>query len=201
MRTPLDGDPQAFLGEEFLAWLWWRAETGRGSHRLADGTEVGAVVDDLLHLRAPDGEGDQTLRRGLPGRSAEAAAALAAGKRPVRARLVLGTSRGEWSLTLDARGFTLGAVKAPAPDPELEPAEREAELLRGAFELTALLDGLFANFLAERLAPGSAKDFGRRLAAWAAGRVRRTEAGAPAAGSEQLDEQVEMPAQEGGVET
>jgi hypothetical protein len=61
-----------FLGEEFLTWIWFRWETDGGEFTLPGGRVVGIALDDFLCFAAPhDDETEQTLRRGLPTRTAD----------------------------------------------------------------------------------------------------------------------------------
>ena len=79
-------ESHGFLGEEFLTWLWFRWETQGGEFTLSGGRVVGVALDDFLTFAAlNEDETEQTLRRGLPTRTAEARTALRQGRAPGRA--------------------------------------------------------------------------------------------------------------------
>ena len=81
-------DPLAFLGEEFLTWLWFRIETEGGEFDIGRQRELAVSFDDFIAFAPRDGdETEQTLRKGIPTRSPEASAALRHGHRLTRARL------------------------------------------------------------------------------------------------------------------
>lgn len=142
-----------FLGEEFLLWLWYRFETDGGDFRLGV-RSFGISFDDLL-VFAPLGDDDtqQTLRRGMPTKSAQALAALRLGHRLAKARLILGDNHGhQWSLTLDGTRMVFGAVSLPADDEGCESSEDRTEDRAGnwlgIFEAVA---ALFARFIDVRI--------------------------------------------------
>lgn len=149
------GEGPAFLGSEFLLWLWHHAETSGGAHRLGELGEAGVAFDRMLELGgAPEG-GRVVLRGDLPTRSMEAASALLAGRMPQKARLVLARDEKSFEVTLAAETLDLEAVKVTAPAEEIGDENlRAADEQRAGwlFELLALLDGLFAAFLELRLA-------------------------------------------------
>ena len=77
-QGPDGADTHGFLGEEFLTWIWFRWETTGGEFTLSGGRVVGIALDDFLAFAAPSEDAtEQTLRRGLPTRTAEARTALA----------------------------------------------------------------------------------------------------------------------------
>jgi recombination associated protein RdgC len=164
-------DDRAFLGEEFLTWLWWRAETGRGEYDLGGGRIVGIALEAPLVLRAAgeDGAGkrpEQVLRYGEPLRGAEAAAALKRGKLLSRARLVVGDGGDTWNATFDAASFSLRSIVTPEPDSDVAPDEHAASRIRAFGELPRLLDAVFEQFLSERLSPDFRTKTLRSMRAW-----------------------------------
>jgi hypothetical protein len=161
--------PFAFLGEEFLLWLWHHCETADGSFELPDGGTVGVALDDFLCLgdANPD-ETEQTLKRGLPTRSAEATAALQAGKRVKRARLVLAEDGREWSVVLDHE-LKLRSVRCEADEKE-EAGDLSAARIAGFLRLTEVVDGLYQRFLTVRLVPGWQRDTAARIRKWVGAR-------------------------------
>lgn len=176
----IDTSEYAFLGEEFLTWLWFRSERGLSTFVLPDRTEVAISLDDFLCIGGGEDETEQTLRKGLPTRSHEATAALSTGKRLVKSRLVLAQGGDEWMLTLDGPRFACASVKRIGAEEDAEtPEERDIERIDSFVRVGELLDGVYEIFLAERLR----EDFVRKqlpeMRSWVSARAER-EAGARA---------------------
>ena len=155
-------DERAFLGEEWLTWLWYRVERGDAEFDLGSGRRAGVALDAPLVLRAAreDDEGkrpEQALRFGRPLGSPEAAAALARGKRLARARLIVADGGREWEATFDAETFSLRSARVPTSEEEDLDARGE-EHLAAFHELATALDGIYREFLVERLAPSFRKE-------------------------------------------
>jgi hypothetical protein len=168
-------DDQAFLGEEFLTWLWFRAESGEAEFDFGQGNVVGVSLDAPVVLRAVSSGLDtprpeQVLRHGEPLRGPEAAAALRRGKRLTRARLVVGTPEREWNLTFDAEAFSPRGIRVPEPEEPVNPDERPLAQMLAFEELTEILDKLFKAFLEERLTPAFREKTVPRMREWAAGK-------------------------------
>jgi recombination associated protein RdgC len=148
-----DGGSFAFLGEEFLTWLWYRLENEGGEFDLGEGRIVGVALDDFI-VFAPrdDDETEQTLRKGVPTRSAEARAGLRSGHRLKKAKLTLAMSELVWSFTLDASTMGLRSIRLPDDDEAAEsPEERSRERAANFLLLHDLVGALYRQFLALRL--------------------------------------------------
>jgi len=154
--------PHDFLGNELLIWLWRRVETV-GSEMdipLPDGasTTIGVAMDRSLEMEcAWDVTGKQTLRSAPDGiapiRLPEAADALATGKWPRKAGLIIAEGGQQWSLTLQADRWLVSACRLPAPDDEAEfesPREEAEWRIEHTRRIDALLLGLFHAFLDQR---------------------------------------------------
>jgi recombination associated protein RdgC len=172
IKPVLEEPPLTFLGEEFLTWLWFKCETEGGEFTLKHGEIVGVSLEDYLCLGDDDPERtEQTLRRGLPTRAAEATAALAGGKRLKKARVLIAEGSQEWSVVLDgglrfgsARCLETGGVEEGSrSDPS---ADRVSAFLR----LPEIVSGLFGIFLGERLTPDFRSRVVPRMARWIASR-------------------------------
>lgn len=157
-----------FLGEEFLTWLWFRIETDGGEFKLPGDRAVGIAIDDLLQF-APLGDDDheQTIRHGLPTRTAEARAGLRQGHRVAKARLLVANGAQQWSLVLDAARMGCSSVKLPEDDEECETAEdRTADRTANWIALYDIVAALFDRFLKVRLSPAWLKKEAPAMAAW-----------------------------------
>jgi recombination associated protein RdgC len=152
MAKEADPNAQAFLGREFLTWLWFRCETDGGAFDLPDG-EVGVVFNDYVALVSEGEEREENIcKKGSAHRSQEARTALSVGKVVSAAKLEI--ARGERAFAATIAGDTLDVRSAKYPDPEAEdPEERALERLEAMEELAEIIDGLYGLFLAVRLAP------------------------------------------------
>jgi hypothetical protein len=146
-------EQKSFLGPEFLTWLWHRSELENGRIELESDDPVEVVFEDAMMLEAEIGHATvQTLRGEAPGASAESRAALMEGKKVKRAKLHLTQGEMEWTFTLRADTFDFSGVRIPAP--KGLPFEEGVSLRLQAVErLFALVDRLYAAFLAIRLDP------------------------------------------------
>lgn len=163
-------ESHGFLGEEFLTWLWFRWESDGGEFTLPGGRIVGVALDDFLAFAALDEDStEQTLRRGLPTRTAEARTALRQGSRLKKARLLIAESTRQWSATLDAPTLTLTGVKLPEDAEECDSdADRTADRAANWLALHEILQALYAKFLQQRLRPDYMKTAGEAQARWMA---------------------------------
>lgn len=164
-------ETHGFLGEEFLTWLWFRQETGNGEHALPGGRVVGVLLDDFLTFApARDDDTEQTLRRGMPTRTAEARTALRQGNRLRRARLVFAEGERQWNATLDGTTLGLSAVKLPEDSADADSeAERNEERAGNWLALHEIVLALYREFLKVRLRPDYLKGTAEEQARWMAG--------------------------------
>lgn len=163
-------ESHGFLGEEFLTWLWFQWETQGGEFPPAGGRVVGVALDDFLTFAAlTEDETEQTLRRGLPTRTAEARTALRQGHRLRKARLLIAEGDRQWTATLDAPTMTLGGVKLPDDAEECDSeAERTADRAANWLALHEIVQALYGVFLKERLRDDYRADGAEAQAAWMA---------------------------------
>jgi hypothetical protein len=163
-------DPLAFLGEEFLTWLWFRIETDGGEFDIGRQRELAVSFDDFLAF-APrdDDETEHILRKGTPSRSVEASAALRNGRRLTRARLIIAHGDAVYGVIIDGPTMDLLSVKLPDDDPEAASAEeRSAERIAGFTSLREYVARLYELFLRERLEPDYLDTGGAEQATWMA---------------------------------
>lgn len=168
-------DSPAFLGAEFLLWLWHQCEAAGGKFELQDLGEVGVAFDSLLELGGGEGGGRVTVRGETPTRAAEAGSALLAGKLPQKARLVI--ARGEKSFNVSLSGATLDleSIKIEAEAEEITDENLRAGDEQRAgwlFELCDVVDGLFATFLELRLSAEFERQTVPAMRDWIVARAR-----------------------------
>lgn len=159
-----------FLGEEFLLWLWFQWETNGGEFTLPGGRVVGIAIDDLVVFAAADADAtEQTLRRGLPTRTAEARTALHQGSRVRKARLIVAEGSRQWTVTLDGGAMRFGGVKLPEDAEECESdLDRTTDRAANWLALHEIVAGLYARFIALRAAPEWMKTEAAAMADWMA---------------------------------
>lgn len=156
-----------FLGEEFLLWIWWKWETVGGEFTLPGGRVVGIAIDDLL-VFAPKGDDEtrQTLKDGLPTRTAEARTALRQGHRIAKAKLIVAEGSRQWVVSLAGDRMQFGAVKLPEDAEEVEnDTDRTGDRVGNWLALHEIVSALFDMFLRVRV--GTAwKEEAEAIALW-----------------------------------
>jgi hypothetical protein len=159
---------KAFLGPEFLTWLWYVAETGRERQTLPASESNGAItgrsvdydfwVDDRLVLESRSAtQHSSVMKGGDPSQSQEAAVALAAGKTVRELKLGLNVqSVGEYSAILAGEDLAPRSLKLPSAPGESGDGKAAAGPLPLASRIKhldlflAIIDQLFRRFLAAR---------------------------------------------------
>ncbi len=138
----------AFLGPEFLTWLWFRTETGGESFSLEGMDEPMEVwFDDRLVVGSTLVNAQENhFKGGHPPTSLEARSALRLGKLATQARIRFVVGSREWSFILKASELTCGGVRIPAVLSK-DDDERFYERMYLLEELDTMLTGLFGQFL------------------------------------------------------
>lgn len=164
-----DGTEHGFLGEEFLTWLWFKMENDGGAFDI-DGEEVGVVIHDFIAFAPHEAdETEQSLRKGLPTRSAEARAGLRGGRRLRRARLLVARGEDEWMVTLDGPTMGLSGIKIPPDSGDAASAGERSEARIEAFlEIHDVVFAVYAEFLRDRLRPEYLSSTAEQQATWMA---------------------------------
>ncbi len=147
-------EEKAFWGHEFLTWLWYRIEAGDGALDVPGVGPVVLWVEDRMTLGSLDTESKENiLRNGEVARSAEAAAALAVGKKVLSVRLGLAREDREYGFTLSGDTFDLASVRLPKVEPDEDGQWHGTALVRYALvrEVLEVVDGLFDAFVSVRL--------------------------------------------------
>lgn len=166
----LDDNGYAFLGREFLTWLWYRCEVGGGMFPREAG-DVGVVFDDYISMVSPDGEPEQSiLKKGSPHRAPEAGAALLVGKVVGAARLHLACEDRSFQVTIQGDTLDLRSVKYPTPTAD-DLFEKDLERLAAMEELGEIVDDLYGLFLSVRATAGWSATELPAIAAWIQDRV------------------------------
>ena len=170
----LSGNPNAStepaIGRDFLTWLWFYSET-ESTIKVEPHGEFEVLVEAPLLFVADEGQGagESTVKKGdSPTRSAEAKAALAAGKKLKKAKLTI-TRGGEiWSGTFDADQFAFGSFKLP----EGENMDEDSVFCERVQNLSVFRDafiGYFCKF-ADSMMGIEAENFQKKVREWAENR-------------------------------
>ncbi len=147
------GGEKAFLGREFLTWLWFQTESGTGTFDHPDG-RIGVVLDDYLGFVSDEEEAQEaSLKKGNPARSPEAWMALMSGKKLAKARVQLAQGERSWSALITGDGLKISSTKMP--ELGVEPGDdMVAARLTDLEDFFGLVDHLFVAFLRVRLGDG-----------------------------------------------
>ena len=142
---------KAFLGTEFLTWLWARSQMEQGAIDLGDEDAVEVEFEKTITFEAHYGEATvQSLKGEAPGAAAEARAAVLEGKTVKRAKIKLIQGEMEWTFSLRGDTFDFGSIAIPAPK-GLPFEEGTGLRLDAVARLFSLMDRLFDTFLQIRL--------------------------------------------------
>jgi hypothetical protein len=149
---------KAFLGREFLTWLWFRSEQSGGRVEFPGGNTVEVIFLDRMTLDLPEAETPQTVTiRGGQSELREGMAALREGKKIEEARVSVRAGDNEFTMLLKGTWFSFGSFRTPAvlPPEESEPEEgpegrflEKAALIEEGMEI---IDSLFEYFLDVRM--------------------------------------------------
>jgi hypothetical protein len=152
---------KAFLGREFLTWLWFKCDQTGGRIDLRDGRTLECAFLDKMTLDLSDTDSPQSVTlKGEQSELREGLAALREGKKIEEARLSINTGFNEFTMVLKGTWFSFGSFKPPATLPQSEAAEDEGP--EGSFlEKVALIeegmdaiDAVFEQFLRLRVSDG-----------------------------------------------
>ncbi len=143
-----------FLGQEFLAWLWYKSEERGGNVDLPGTGDILVVFEKHMLLEYGEGaDSEKLICRGLQTELREARAGLALGKKPEQARIRLARGEYEFSVTLTAATMEFRSVRLPktaGADDGDDPDGLEGQILEriSLFEdLTKLVNELFGMFI------------------------------------------------------
>ena len=160
------GDEFTFLGEEFLVWLWWQAETRGGVYAVGDDERIGVALDSILEFYDEATEVRVVVRGDAPTRAPEAREALSRGMRLTRAGLIVTVSDENVSVVLDGPSLDLRSVKAEKPQGDTA-EDRDGAALASIFGLTDAVDRVYRRFLVERVSSRFNAEVAPELLGWA----------------------------------
>lgn len=147
---------KAFLGREFLTWLWFKSEQTGGRIELSAQKVIEVIFLDRMTLDLSDADTPQTVSlRGEHSELREGLAALKEGKKIEEARISLRSGNNDFTLVAKATWFSFGSFRTP----RVLPPEESDEGVEGAFlekvslieEGMEALDSLFEHFVKLRI--------------------------------------------------
>jgi len=160
----------AFIGEEFLTWLWFLSETQREPVAVPKVGPVQIAMGQEIILGGEGGDAQTVVLRGdMPCISVEAREALAAGKRLRRARLYFTIDGVQWSCTMTGATLAVSGLRLPTAGR----ADFQTQCLDrlGAVErVSGVLTWLFEQYLERRLDPRRWPREHRAMTEWAEGK-------------------------------
>ena len=140
---------KAFIGKEFLTWLWFRSE--RDNEVIVKGKEITVEILGPILLDAQYGDARASMLKGdSPATAPEARTALLEGKKLKKAKLKWVREDVEWTFTIDGENFNVSGLNIPNPGklPFEEFMLMRLEMVR---EFEEVLQDLLETFLELRL--------------------------------------------------
>ena len=157
MSLPSSDSTDAILGQEFLTWLWYQSDTAPGAFTDAKGQPIAVSMEQRIVVAGGEGEARETASvSGSLSPLREARFGLGTGKKVTRALVRLEKDDMAFQFTLRAEDFSIGSLRTPRLDRNDADDEPDALLLEKIYLMEtclALLDALYARFLALRLSP------------------------------------------------
>lgn len=148
----VSGD-RAFLGKEFLSWLWFRSESDGRAIRLRSDDSATLMSDKTLRMKCDYGvSGTMVLSTEEPTSRPEAKAALRVGKSPVKLGMILGGAAGEFRFTFSADNLSISGLTVPEDKSDGDWRAQLEQRFESVSDAAALIDALFEMFLLERTA-------------------------------------------------
>jgi hypothetical protein len=164
----------AFLGKEFLTWLWYHVDADEGPLRIQTGDELTVAIDKTLRLKCDfELTGTDVIAADNPTSLPEARAALRIGKQPTRMGLIVGGPLGEFRFTLDGPRMTVTGLALPDGEDEPDARARIERRFELVVDLAEVLDALLELYLYRRTAKGWSGVL-RKMSHWAAGQPAET---------------------------
>ena len=169
-----EGEPVSDrVGHDFLTWFWFIAEARRGLVKVPELGEFGLLIEGpLTFVMEGGGAHEIVLRKGEPRVSAEAKAALLAGKKLKRAKITLARGEEMWTCALEAENFAFRGLKLP-PTEQLDAVSRFQDRMRLLETFSDAFYGIFDQFAAERNDAARWPDTLKEIRKWIAGRYAR----------------------------
>lgn len=149
---------KAFLGREFLTWLWFKSEQSGGRIEIRANRVMEVLFLDRMTLDLAETETAQVVSvRGGQSELREGMAALREGKKIEEARISIRSTDNDFTMVFKATWFSFGSFRTPAIlPPEGEDSEEDAEAtflekISLVEEAMDNVDALFEDFIRLRI--------------------------------------------------
>ncbi len=149
---------KAFIGREFLTWLWFKSAQEGGAVQTINGKTVEVIFLDRMTLDLSDEDSPQTVSiKGERSELREGVAALKEGKKIEEARISVRVTEDAFTTIIKGTWFAYGSFRVPPVLPSSQSeTEEDAE---GAFlekvylieQGISAIDALFETFIHLRL--------------------------------------------------
>ncbi|MBL9118396.1 MAG: hypothetical protein JNL80_00610 [Phycisphaerae bacterium] len=146
------GEPNDFLGNVFLLWLWWHCDEREGLIETS-GATVAIMIDRLLDMECAWGvTGKQSLRGETPTKVIEAGKALQSGKWPRKLGLTVAAHGQEFRCALQGDQFAVSGLSLAKPEEEnrLTPRQVLEQRIDAVLTFDRILVLLYEAFLNDR---------------------------------------------------
>lgn len=162
-------------GREFLTWLWFKAETQHGRLALAEGRELGVLLEGpLAFLHEGNGAHAVALKKGAPENSIEAKTCLLGGKKLKEARITFALDeRQAWSFGFEADQFLVRGLKLPQSEGRFDAVSRFQERMACLEQWREIFLDLFGAFVRVRTDSKKWKAATVDIRTWVQGRPGR----------------------------
>lgn len=166
---------EAAPGREFLTWLWFKAETQNGQVALADGRNLGVLVEGpLTFTHEGNGAHAAVLKKGAPENSIEAKTCLLGGKKLKEAKITFALDEQlTWSFGLEADEFLIRGLKLPQSEGAMDAISRFQERMIFMEQWREMFLDLFGTFATVRTDAKKWKSALADLRDWIKGRPSR----------------------------
>ncbi|MFO0661662.1 MAG: hypothetical protein U0165_17790 [Polyangiaceae bacterium] len=162
-------ESRRFLGREFLVWVWFESELFEGELTATGQDPFELHLEKQITLEAGQKDKETSVLKGMqPSHTPEAREALRQGKTPTRARIRINRAEQEFTFSLSTDALSLSGVKIPALLKE-EGDEPFYERIGLIEDLEALIEALYADFLALRVSTSWPKSVHPLMMRWIAG--------------------------------
>ncbi|KAB8030644.1 hypothetical protein [Fluviispira multicolorata] len=150
---------RAFLGREFLTWLWFKSETQNHKIAIKQFESFHLYIDDRIVLSSSSGSvRENSLKGGTPAYAYEAGSALGSGKLVHEAKFILQDSERQWSFSILGEDLSLRTIRLPSVS-EADSKAHISQRILYTQVLTDLIDELYKEYMKLRVS----KNFSEEL--------------------------------------
>lgn len=147
---------KAFLGKDFLVWLWFKSEINDGIIEIDDKAQAEVRLAGKITLESEDDEKNESITCfGTNSRLKEARYALTENKKITKASIKLILGEDEYSFSMDSLWMNYKSFKTPkvVQDDKDDPEGLFYEKAGLMEKAVSVMDSLFLSFIKIRLSP------------------------------------------------